>query len=209
MVIQPNYRGSGGYGKAFEKLGREPGGYGKRMQDDLTDLLNAYAAKGVVDPKRACIMGWSYGGYASARGAQRDPGLWKCAISGAGVYDMAMMNRWDADNLGKFNSGFQATSDDPDGISPAQHTNGKWAPILIVAGERDQRIPMEQSRTLVGNLRKAGKVEGRDFRYIVQPQGTHNLPYDDVHVQWITEALGWLGRFNPAYTAGDSDKPPA
>ena len=209
VVIQPNYRGSGGYGKAFEKMGRDPGGYGKRMQDDLTDVLNAYAAKGVVDPKRACIMGWSYGGYAAARGAQRDGALWRCAIAGAGIYDMAMMNRWDAEHLGKFNSGFQATSDDPDGISAAQHADGKWAPILIVAGERDQRIPMEQSRTLVGNLRKAGKVEGRDFRYIVQPQGTHNLPYDDVHVQWITEALGWLGRFNPAYTAGDSDKPPA
>ncbi len=209
VVIQPNYRGSGGYGKAFEKLGREPGGYGKRMQDDLTDVLNAYAAKGVVDAKRACIMGWSYGGYASARGAQRDPGIWRCAISGAGVYDMALMNKWDAEHLGKFSSGFQATSDDPDGISAAKNTDGKWAPILIVAGEKDQRIPMEQSRTLVANLKRSGKVEGTDFRYIVQPQGTHQLPYDDVHVQWITEALGWLARFNPAYVPGDSDKPPA
>ena len=209
VVIQPNYRGSGGYGKAFEKMGRDPGGYGKRMQDDLTDVLNAFAAKGAVDPKRACIMGWSYGGYAAARGAQRDGGLWRCAIAGAGIYDMAMMNRWDAEHLGKFNSGFQATSDDPDGISAAQHTDGKWAPLLVVAGERDQRIPMEQSRTLVANLKRSGKVENTDFRYIVQPQGTHNLPYDDVHVQWITEALSWLNRFDPAYTAGDSDKPPS
>ena len=209
VVIQPNYRGSGGYGKAFEQMGRDPGGYGKRMQDDLTDVLNQYAKLGIIDAKRACIMGWSYGGYASARGAQRDPGLWKCAISGAGVYDMPLMNKWDAANLGRFNSGFQATSDDPEGISPARNTAGKWAPILIVAGERDQRIPMEQSRTLVGNLRRSGKVEGTDFRYIVQPKGTHNLPYDDVHIQWIDEALGWLTRFNPAYVPGDSDKAPA
>ncbi len=208
VVIQPNYRGSGGYGRAFEKSGREPGGYGKRMQDDLTDVLNHYAKLGIVDVKRACIMGWSYGGYAAARGAQRDAAIWKCAIAGAGVYDMPKMNRWDAANLGKFSSGFQATSEDPEGISAARNTDGKWAPILIVAGKRDARIPMEQAETLVANLRKSGKVEGTDFRYILQPQGTHNLPYDDVHIQWIEEALGWLTRFNPAYVSADADKAP-
>jgi dipeptidyl aminopeptidase/acylaminoacyl peptidase len=208
VVIQPNYRGSGGYGKDFVKLGRDPGGYGKRMQDDLTDVLNAYAAKGIVDPKRACIMGWSYGGYAAARGAQRDPQLWRCAIAGAGVYDMPLMNKWDTINLGRFNSGFQATSDNPEEISPARNADGKWAPILIVAAERDARIPMEQARTLVGNLKKSGKVEGTDFRYVVQPKGTHNLPYDDVHIQWIEEAQAWLERHNPAYTASDTDKAP-
>lgn len=207
VVIQPNYRGSGGYGKDFVKLGRDPGGYGKRMQDDLTDVLNAYAGKGVVDAKRACVMGWSYGGYAAARGAQRDPALWRCAIAGAGVYDMPLMNRWDADNLGRFSSGFQATSDDPVAISPARNPRGPWAPILIVTAERDARIPMEQARALVSALRGAGKVEGTDFRYVVQPKGTHNLPYDDVHIQWLDEALAWLARFNPAYVSGDSDKP--
>lgn len=208
VVIQPNYRGSGGYGRAFEQLGREPGGYGKRMQDDLTDVLNHYAKSGIVDPNRACIMGWSYGGYAAARGAQRDGNLWRCAIAGAGVYDMAMMNKWDAANLGKFSSGFQATSDDPEGISAARNTAGRWAPILIVAAKRDARIPMEQAETLVANLRKSGKIEGKDFRYIVQPKGTHNLPYDDVHIQWIEESLAWLTRWNPAYIPSDLDKAP-
>lgn len=208
VVIQPNYRGSGGYGKAFEQLGREPGGYGKRMQDDLNDLLTFYGDKGVINPDRACIMGWSYGGYAAARGAQRDPGVWKCAIAGAGVYDMPLMNDWDARNLGRFSSGFQATSDNPEGISSARHTDGKWAPILIVTAKRDARIPMEQAETLVRNLRASGKVEGQDFRYIVQEQGTHNLPYDDVHMQWINEAYSWLERFNPAYLPQDGDAPP-
>jgi hypothetical protein len=67
---------------------------------------------------------------------------------------------------------------------------------------------MEQSKTLIGNLKKAGKVEGKDFRYIVQPKGTHNLPYDDVHIEWIDESLAWLERFNPAYTPSDPDKAP-
>lgn len=208
VVIQPNYRGSGGYGKQFEQLGREPGGYGKRMQDDLNDILTHFGKAGVIDPDRACIMGWSYGGYAAARGAQRDPQIWKCAIAGAGVYDMPLMNKWDAANLGRFSRGFQATSDDPEGISSARNTDGPWAPILIVTAKRDARIPMEQAETLVTNLRRSGKVEGKDFRYIVQEQGTHNLPYDDVHIQWIEEAEAWLNRFNPAYLPGDPDAPP-
>ena len=209
VVIQPNYRGSGGYGRAFEEMGREPGGYGKRMQDDLNDILTAFGEKGVIDPNRACIMGWSYGGYAAARGAQRDPNVWKCAIAGAGVYDMPLMNKWDERNLGRFNSGFQATSEDPEGISSARNTDGPWAPILIVAAKRDARIPMEQSDTLVDNLKKSGKVEGKDFRYIVQEQGTHNLPYDDVHIQWIEEAYAWLEKYNPAYIPSDGDSAPA
>ena len=208
VVIQPNYRGSGGYGRAFEDMGREPGGYGKRMQDDLNDILTYFGQKGVIDPNRACIMGWSYGGYAAARGAQRDPNVWKCAIAGAGVYDMPLMNKWDERNLGRFNSGFQATSEDPEGISSARNTDGEWAPILIVTAKRDARIPMEQAETLVGNLKKSGKVEGRDFRYIVQEQGTHNLPYDDVHIQWIEEAYNWLEKYNPAYVSSDPDKAP-
>ncbi|MEW4448440.1 alpha/beta fold hydrolase [Qipengyuania sp. JC766] len=208
VVIQPNYRGSGGYGKEFEQLGREPGGYGKRMQDDLNDILTYYGEKGVIDPNRACIMGWSYGGFAAARGAQRDPEIWKCAVAGAGVYDMPLMNKWDADNLGRFSSGFQATSNDPEAISPARHPNGDWAPILIVAAERDARIPMEQARTLVSALRGAGKKEGTDFKYVVQPEGTHNLPYDDVHIEWIEEAYAWLERFNPAYIPEDDGVKP-
>lgn len=209
VVIQPNYRGSGGYGKEFVKMGRQPGGYGKRMQDDLNDAVTAFAEKGVIDANRACIMGWSYGGYAAARGAQRDGDVWKCAVAGAGVYDMPLMNQWDARNLGRFSSGFQATSEDPEGISPARNPEGKWSPILIVAAERDARIPMEQAETLVSALRGAGKVEGEDFRYVVQEQGTHNLPYDDVHMEWINEANAWMQKYNPAYIDTDGDNPPA
>ncbi len=207
VVIQPNYRGSGGYGSDFVKEGRKPNGYGKRMQDDLNDALNWFASTGLVDKSRACIMGWSYGGYATARGAQRDPDVWKCAVAGAGVYDMPMMNRWDEVNLSSFSARFQDTSDDPDGISPARFTDSKWSPILIVAALRDARIPIEQSRTLVSRLKASGKKEGTDFRYVEQPKGTHNLPYEDVHIEWLKETEGWLNRFNPAYTPSDPDKP--
>lgn len=207
VVIEPNYRGSGGYGKDFVLKGRAPDGYGMKMQDDLNDAVAWFAAQGTIDPKRACIMGWSYGGYAAARGAQRDPGVWRCAIAGAGVYDLPMMKSSDIDKFGEFGARFQATVDDLAAISSARHTDGKWAPILIVAGLRDQRIPIEQSRTLVSRLKSSGKRENEDFRYIEQPEGTHNLPYEDVATQWLEEASKWLTKWNPAYIASDPDKP--
>ncbi|OHD03875.1 MAG: hypothetical protein A2885_20555 [Sphingopyxis sp. RIFCSPHIGHO2_01_FULL_65_24] len=207
VVIQPNYRGSGGYGKEFVKEGRKPDGYGNRMQDDLNDAVTWFAGTGLVDKDRACIMGWSYGGYASARGAQRDPSVWKCAIAGAGVYDFPMMKSFDTGAFGAFGASYQATANDLIAISSARNTDGRWAPILIVAGVRDARIPIEQSRTLVSRLKASGKKEGVDFRYVEQPKGTHNLPYEEVHIEWLVESEKWLERFNPAYVPGDSDKP--
>ncbi len=205
VVIQPNYRGSGGYGKQFVLEGRKPNGYGQRMQDDLNDALTWFGQTGLIDPKRACIMGWSYGGYATARGAQRDPDVWKCAMAGAGVYDFPMMKAYDQGTFGSFGANFQATADNLVAISSARNTDGRWAPILIVAGLRDARIPIEQSRTLVSRLKASGKQEGLDFRYVEQPKGTHNLPYEEVHIEWLVEAEKWAERFNPAYIPSDSD----
>lgn len=206
VVIQPNYRGSGGYGAEFVKEGRKPNGYGHRMQDDLNDAVTAFAEKGLIDANRACIMGWSYGGYAAARGAQRNPEVWKCAIAGAGVYDFPKMKAFDTRAFGSFGANFQATADDLVEVSSARNTDGDWSPIMIVAGARDARIPLEQARTLVSRLKSSGKVEGTDFEYIEQKKGTHNLPYEDVHIEWLEAAGKWAQRFNPAYIDSDPDK---
>ncbi|MEQ1725025.1 MAG: alpha/beta fold hydrolase [Sphingopyxis sp.] len=205
VVVQPNYRGSGGYGREFITMGRN-NGFGLRMQDDLDDVITHMAAQGTVDPNRVCMMGWSYGGYASARAAQRDPDKYRCAIAGAGVYDLAMMREYDAGYLGSFGANYLAKgAAELSTVSPARNTNGRWAPILIVHGVRDARVPVAQARTLVSRLRGSGKVQGTDFDYIEQPQNTHNLNYDDVWVEWLEGAERWLTRWNPAFIATDSD----
>ena len=207
VVVQPNYRGSGGYGRAFVTAGRN-NGFGLRMQDDLDDLITHMAAQGTVDPSRVCMMGWSYGGYASARAAQRNPEKYRCTIAGAGVYDLAAMREYDQTYLGSFGANYLARgAAELNSVSPSRNTNTRWAPILIVHGARDARVPIDQARTLVSRLRSAGKMQGTDFDYIEQPQNTHNLIYDDVWVQWIEGAAGWLNRWNPAYTPADSDRP--
>lgn len=207
VVVQPNYRGSGGYGRQFVTMGRD-NGFGLRMQDDLDDVITHLAREGTIDPNRVCMMGWSYGGYASARAAQRNPEKYRCTIAGAGVYDLPMMRDYDSTYLGSFGANYLAKgAAELSTVSPARNTNGRWAPILIVHGVRDARVPVAQARTLVSRLRGSGKVEGTDFAYIEQPENTHNLNYDDVWVEWLEGAANWLERWNPAYTASDTDRP--
>lgn len=208
VVIQPNYRGSGGYGAEFLKAGRADG-FGTRMQDDVNDAVDFLVGQGIVDPKRACIMGWSYGGYASARGAQRDPDRWRCAIAGAGVYDLQMMRTYDKDYLGSFGANYLAKgAADLDSVSPARNTKGKWSPILIVHGVRDTRVPVEQGRTLVKSLTSSGKVKGTNFDYIEQANNGHYGRFFTTGegMEWLGGARDWLARFNPAYIDSDPDK---
>lgn len=211
VVVQPNYRGSGGYGTEWVKKGRDDG-FGMRMQDDLNDAIDYLASQGIVDANRACMMGWSYGGYASARAAQRDPNRWQCTVAGAGVYDLGLMRRYDVGYLGKFGSNYLAKgAADLDSVSPAANTDGEWAPIMIVHGVRDARVPVEQARVLVSNLKSSGKVEGKDFIYLEQEKNTHNLPYDYTRIEWLGGAAAWLEKHNPAYVSSDPDyasKPP-
>ena len=81
-VFQPNFRGSGGYGRAFTEQGYRQ--YGRRMQDDITDGLKALIADGTADSKRVCIVGASYGGYAALAGGAFTPELYKCVVSNRG-----------------------------------------------------------------------------------------------------------------------------
>ncbi len=207
VVVQPNYRGSGGYGTEFVKAGRSDG-FGTRMQDDLNDVVDHLAAQGMVDKSRACMMGWSYGGYASARASQRDPDRWRCTIAGAGVYDLPRMRTYDAGYLGSFGANYLAQgANSLTDVSPARNAGGSWSPILIVHGVRDPRVPIEQARTLRGALRRAGKSEGSDFAYLEQPKNGHYGIYftKEERLEWLGGAAAWLAKHNPAYVPGDVD----
>lgn len=87
-VFQPNYRGSSGYGGRFQKSGY--GQWGRKMLTDISDGLAALAAQGVADPKRACIVDGSYGGYAALAGVTVQHGLYRCAVAVAGVGDLPL-----------------------------------------------------------------------------------------------------------------------
>jgi dipeptidyl aminopeptidase/acylaminoacyl peptidase len=90
-VLQVNFRGSGGYGRAFRQAGARQ--WGRSMQDDLTDATRWAIAEGIADAGRICIYGASYGAYAALTGAAREPDLYRCAIGYVGVYDLPLMHR--------------------------------------------------------------------------------------------------------------------
>lgn len=196
-VIQPNYRGSTGFGKAWTELA--DGNWGERMQDDLNDAVTALAQQGIADPARVCMIGWSYGGYAAARAAQRDGRRYRCAVAGAGVHDIPAMVRYDRNYLGRYGSSFiGGAATDLRNVSPAYYPEQFSTPIMIVHGARDVRVPVQQSRDLVRRLRAAGKREGTDFVYLEQPRNTHNLPLEADRIQFLEEVERFLAAHNPA-----------
>ena len=98
-VLQPNFRGSGGLGKAWEEAGHGEWGVGV-MQHDLTDGVAALVAAGIADPERVCIVGASYGGYAALAGAAFTPELYRCAAAIAGVADLRDMLSFERNRAG-------------------------------------------------------------------------------------------------------------
>jgi dipeptidyl aminopeptidase/acylaminoacyl peptidase len=197
VVVQPNFRGSAGYGRDWEKA--SDGNWGERMQDDLNDAVAHLSGQGIVDSKRVCMMGWSYGGYAASRAAQRDGSKYRCTISGAGVHHLPDMVNYDKDYLGAYGAKTAlGAAGVLDRVSPGRYPAQYSSPILIIHGEKDQRVPVSQSRDLVKRLKGAGKVEGRDFVYLEIPRETHNLLLESSRLKVLEEVKKFLEKHNPA-----------
>ncbi len=164
-VFQPNFRGSAGFGQAFESKGHRERGL--KMQDDLTDGVRALIDQGIVDPDRVCIVGMSYGGYAALAGATLTPMAYKCAVSVAGVTDLDEFIRWKKKKYGDDSEVFAhyvRTVGDPDkdkeyirSISPAYHVDAIKTPILLIHGDEDEIIPFSQSESFQKLLEKSGR----------------------------------------------------
>ena len=193
-VVQPNYRGSTGFGKAHYEAGKQQ--WGGTMQDDLNDAITHLAKEGIADPKRVCIVGASYGGYAAMRGAQRDGKLFRCAISFAGVSDLGALARFDSRSLyGKeYVSNLKEKAPDFASVSPLRFPEQFSTPILIMHGKNDLRVPVEQSRNLATKLKAAGK----DYRYVEQPLGDHHFSRQEDRLQFLQEMESFLAKYNPA-----------
>ena len=194
-VVQPNYRGSTGFGTAFRTLGE--GQWGTGMQDDLLDAVKWLAGQGIADPKRVCIVGASYGGYAAMRGAQRDGATYRCAVSFAGVSDLTGMMRYDRKFLQseKFaNSYWKKQAPDFTAVSPRFHAAEFSVPILLVHGDKDKRVPVSQSKALADQLKLAGKP----YEFIEQPLADHHFTREADRLEFLKAMKAFLDRYNPA-----------
>ena len=147
VVIQPNYRGSGGFGYQFERAGYRK--WGLEMQDDVTDATVWAFKQGIADPGKTCIYGASYGGYATLSGITKEPDLYACAFAFVGVYDLEMFRvRGDIPDS-QYGRTYldQAIGKDKDDLkarSPANHVAKITTPLYIAHGKADKRVPVQQ-----------------------------------------------------------------
>ncbi|MBC7768628.1 MAG: S9 family peptidase [Phycisphaerales bacterium] len=164
-VFQPNFRGSEGSGRSFAAAGY--GQWGRRMQDDITDGVQHLIDTNVVDRERICIVGASYGGYAALAGAAFTPDLYKCAISIAGDSDLIAMLNAERREEGRGSWAYAYwrrlvgdPSEDRDAliaVSPARQAGNVRVPVLLIHGEDDTVVPLEQSELMRDALTRAGR----------------------------------------------------
>jgi dipeptidyl aminopeptidase/acylaminoacyl peptidase len=164
LVLQPEFRGSDGFGARFRDAGHLQ--WGKAMQTDISDGLATLVSNGWADPSRVCIVGWSYGGYAALAGATLTPELYKCIVAIAGVSDLPLMLGWER-RSGEKNQAFifwRSRIGDPakdmdaiKAVSPAQQAANVHAPVLLIHGSSDTTVPIEQSESMERALKSLGK----------------------------------------------------
>jgi dipeptidyl aminopeptidase/acylaminoacyl peptidase len=195
LVLQPQFRGSSGFGTTFQRAGK--GEWGRAMQDDITDGVTELVKQGLADPNRICIVGASYGGYAALWGLVKDPDLYRCGVSFAGVVDIGLMLRDRSDrNRNTIARQFQsrdfgdaeANRDRYEQVSPLKHVARMKAPLMLLHGEEDQRVPFEHGRRMAAALAKHGKPhEWHDI-----PLEGHSLKYVRSRLIYYANVLGFL-----------------
>lgn len=198
-VLQPNFRGSGGYGEAFSDLGE--GQIGRKMQDDLDDAMDWAVAQGIADAKRVCVVGSSYGGYAALWAVTRNPERYRCAASFAGVtdwkkqlvYDSAFFTR-DANK--KWKSRVRGADDkfDLDLVSPAQQVSRLTRPVLLAHGEEDTNVPFKQFKL----MRDAAAKAGKPIEVLTFPDEGHGFDKAENEAKWLDALEAFLTKHNPA-----------
>lgn len=197
-VLQPNYRGSDSYGADFLKAGS--GQWGRKMQDDLDDGMAWLVKQGIADPKRACLVGGSYGGYAAAWGATRSPELYRCAACFAGVFDLRKQLNYSSDFLSnRIDRQYRATvrgdnNFDLDSVSPEKQVDRLQVPVLLIHGDADNTVPISQSKNYDAALKKAGRPH--EF-YIIKDEG-HGFMLKDSFAFYLTKLDAFLAAHNPA-----------
>lgn len=198
-VVVPNFRITPGLGQKIYTAGF--GAFGRKMSEDHEDALAWAVEQGYTDPKRACISGASYGGYAALQAMVKTPDLFKCAVAGLAVTDLVYQNtsldtdyvRFGDDSteeffkaqLGTDNLKSQLVKD----ISPVNNAAKIKGAVFLYAGEDDARVPIDQ----INRMDKALKAAGNPAKaYVVKPLEGHGFGKTENNVDLYTQVLKFL-----------------
>jgi len=187
-VIQPNYRGSGGFGETFEETGYRK--WYAEMQDDITDATLWAIEQGIADPERTCIYGASYGGYATLAGLTKEPDLYACGFAFVGVYDLELMGEYG--DTTQFKAGRNILDlylgTDPEDLkarSPINHVANIKAPLYVAHGKEDIRAHVQHF------YRLRDRLEEKDIPFeqmLVEKEG-HGFYDMENRVRYANELL--------------------
>ena len=192
-VIAPNVRGSTGYGLAFQKANYKDLGGGD-LQDEV------YAAKflvstGFIDQKRIGITGGSYGGFMTLMAIGKTPGVWAAAVEQYGIVDWYTMLQHEDPLLQEYEKSLLG---DPvkdravyEATSPIKYLTSATAPLLVLQGENDIRVPKEEAEQVVSILKNAGKIV--DVHYY--PAEGHGFAKRENQIDAIKRMIDWFDRY--------------
>ncbi len=196
-VLRVNFRGSGGLGRDFQKAGF--GQLGRKMQTDLSDGVRHLSEAGIVDPKRVCIVGVSYGGFAALVGVALEPAVYRCAVSVAGPSDLPRMidSTWSYQGQRywlRLMGGKTRNDDALSSVSPAKLADRITAPVLLIHGRDDTVVPLDQSYYMANALKRAGKR----VEFLELDGADHWLSSGETRLATLQSTVAFLEKNNPA-----------
>ncbi len=173
MVLQPQYRGSKGYGlEHYQSAWIDGSESGYAMQDDKDDGALHLIKEGLADPERVAMFGWSYGGYAALVAASRTPQIYQCVIAGAAVSDMVrQVNTIANEQWFRGAAEIEQMSYRKGAVNPVEEVEKVNVPVLLIHGSVDQRVQPVQAKIYIKELERFNKpykfveLEGADHFY--------------------------------------------
>ena len=197
LVLEPEFRGSTGYGSKLFRAGWKQ--WGLKSQDDINDALAWAVARGEADAGRACIAGASYGGYATLMGLIRDDALWRCGVAWMAVTDIGLMYDLNYSDLpdtwrqyGMPNLIGDRVKDAAQLVatSPLQQAGRLKRPLLLAMGGEDRRVPITHG----DRFRAALPADYTGLTWLVYPDEGHGFGKPDNAIDFWTKVEAFLAR---------------
>ena len=201
LVLQPNFRGSSGFGTPFRDAGR--GKWGKEMQEDISEGVRSLIKNGSVDPERVCIMGIGYGGYAALAGGAFTADLYKCVVSVEGISDLHKFMDNHKQNYGRDSATYnywkksvgdlETESEKLKNRSPVNFADNFKAPVLLVYEQENSSSTTTQSKRMQKALKKANK----ENELVVLTGGGHWETDSKIRLELLQKISDFIEKHNP------------